>query len=231
MRIPISALCSLPLLFASGAASPSGTLSGKATFTGKAPRPQKVEPTADIAFCSQQRLVDESLLVDGKSRGIKNVVVWIEGSKAPPADKPRAIENTHCRYEPHVVALPAGQELLIVNRDHFMHTSLAKSEKGKQIFNVALPNKDKEIKKTFPSPGVYALSCEVHDWMQGWVVATGGEISAVTDDKGIFTVTGVPAGKQKVHFWHESLGAQVVEVDVADKGSVEVAATWAAPRK
>jgi plastocyanin len=192
----------------------TGSIKGKISFEGAPPAPKKIDPTTDAAICSLQDLVEEDLLVDPKTHGIKDAVVWVEGTTSQKPKAEPSIDNYRCRYEPHVLVVPAKSTVIVRNRDRFLHTTLAKDAGGKQLFNVALPSKDQEIKKSFDKPGVYTLACEVHSWMKGVVLVNGGELSAVSDGSGTFAIDGVPAGKRKVHVWQESLGDKTVEIEV-----------------
>ena len=44
----------------------------------------------------------------------------------------------------------------------------------------------------------------------------------MTDNNGVAKLEGVPAGKQKVEVWHETLGKQEKEVDVKAGGTTKV---------
>jgi hypothetical protein len=212
----------LLIALASSIAAPNpGTGKGTLTFDGKAPVPAAIDPQTDREICSVQGLVDESLLVDAKSGGIKNVAVWIEKTKAAPST-PLQVDNHGCRLEPHVLIAPKGAELTIKNRDTFLHTAGAKDPKGKDLFNVALPVRDQEAKKKLTALGPNALRCDVHPWMKAYVVVTNGELSAVSDEKGGFEIRGVPPGKHAVRFWHETLGEKKVDVTVAAGGTAVV---------
>src|SRR5215468_3424004 len=103
-------------------AGATGMIKGHLTFPGEAPVPQKITPTTDEAICSLQGLVDESLLVDAKSHGIRNVVVWVEKTKAAPTKVEPVLDNWHCHYEPHVLVVPPDQTISIRNKDRFLHT-------------------------------------------------------------------------------------------------------------
>jgi plastocyanin len=216
----------LSIAIAPATADATGTLKGRITHRGEAPAPKKITPTTDEAICGQQDLVEESLVVDGKTHGIKDVVVWVEKTKAPAPKTEAVLDNWRCRYEPHVLVVGPSGQVTIRNRDRFLHTSLARDDKGKQIFNVALPQKDQETKKTFAKPGVYSLACEVHSWMKGWAFVTNGELSAVTDPSGAFEILGVPGGKHTLHLWHETLGEKTLDVEVKEGQPVQVTVEW-----
>ena len=50
--------------------------------------------------------------------------------------------------------------------------------------------------------------------MLGWVAVLSTPVFAVTDTSGAAKIENVPAGKQTVEVWHETLGKQTKEVDV-----------------
>ena len=62
-------------------------------------------------------------------------------------------------------------------------------------------------------PEFVKVTCDVHSWMLGWVAVVPG-LAGVTDKDGVVKIENVPAGKQKVEVWHETLGKQEKEVEV-----------------
>lgn len=213
-----------------GAATPAsaaGTVTGQVRFEGEAPKPTALEATTDSAICSQQELVDESLIVHATTKGVRSVVVWIEGSKGgAKASAAPTIDNYRCRYAPHVVIGRVGEKITIRNRDRFLHTTQATNAKGNSLFNVALPIRNQAVKKSFKARGFYPLRCDVHPWMRGWAAILDDELAAVTDDTGKFTIAGLPAGSHKLRLWHETLGEKTVEITVGD-GETKADLTWA----
>ena len=201
-------------------------VSGTVLFDGPAVAPKKVVPTTDTAICSQQDLVDESLLVDAKTKGIANVVVFVEGVKLVKRDQPINLDNFRCRYEPHVAIAGVGQPIVVRNRDRFLHTSAARDAKGKQLFNVALPFKDAEKQQSFAKRGFYTVVCDVHTWMNAWVAVLDGEPAALSNTAGEFTIDDVPKGKHKLRFWHEQLGEKTMIVEVKDEPLSALELKW-----
>lgn len=201
---------------------------GRVTFPGEAPAPKPIVATVDTAICGQQGLVEETLVVSEKTRGVRSVVVWVEGSKGGATEDQPVIDNWRCRYEPHVVIARAGKPVKIRNRDVFLHTTQAVRDggKGKPAFNVAMPTKGFEVTKTFDKPGLYALHCDVHTWMKGWAAVLVDEIAAVTDEDGAFTLKGLPPGKHTLRLWHEALGDKSVAIEVVPEGTAEIAIEW-----
>jgi hypothetical protein len=50
--------------------------------------------------------------------------------------------------------------------------------------------------------------------MLGWVAVMPHPFFGVTDGNGATKIENVPAGKQKIEVWHETLGKMEKEVDV-----------------
>ena len=60
-------------------AAETGDLKIRFEYGGDAPKLGDVKVTADVAFCGKQGLIDQSLIVDGETKGIKNVVQLYTG--------------------------------------------------------------------------------------------------------------------------------------------------------
>jgi len=208
------------------AAHAGGGIKGSVVFDGEPPAPKKITPTTDTAICGQQNLVDESLIVDPKTKGVRSVAIWIKGSKRSKKDEAPIIDNRRCRYEPHLVIARAGEPLTIRNRDPFLHTTKAQTDKGKVLFNVALPVRDQTVERKLAKPGAYELVCDVHTWMKGWALVLEDEIATVTADDGTFALTDLPAGMHTLELWHETLGSKTVTVEAKDGLTAETTIRW-----
>ena len=204
-----------------------GVLKGRIIFTGKSKKPTKITPTTDTSICGLQDLVDESLIVDDKTKGLASAVIWIAGSKRNGKSKKESVllDNYRCRYEPHVMILHTDQKLKIRNKDRFLHTTQALLGK-KSKFNVALPTKNQTVKKRFSKPGFYSIHCDVHDWMKAWVAVFKDEVATVSSMTGEFNLEGLPLGKQKLNMWHETLGQKTIDVVIKKSTDESIEIKW-----
>jgi plastocyanin len=201
-----------------------GSIVGTVAFAGDAPVPVKLEITKDQAACGKTEKVDESLLV-GSDNGLQNVVVSIaniEKGKKMPAEGP-TLDQKDCRYAPHVMISPAGAEVTILNSDGILHNIHTYSEKN-PAFNKAQPKFKKKMKESFAEPETVKMTCDAHSWMTGWLVVQGHPYYAVTDEKGMFSLTDVPAGDYELKFWHEVLGETTQKVSVKAGEETKVSA-------
>ncbi len=165
----------------------------------------------------------QRLQVDGAG-GIKDVVVWVEAPAAEPAPAaaPVLIDQNQCVFEPHVVGILAGGEIAVRNSDSVIHNIRIFREGNPDMLMHQWQKADAaDIPWRFKEPGRYVVRCGVHHWMYAWVFVAPGGFVAVTDEKGNFSLAGVPAGKHTLHVWHETLGTKEIPVEVGPQGSAQ----------
>ena len=197
----------------------AGSVSGTIKFKGAAPAAKKLSVNKDVKVCGKNPIMDNSILVKGG--GLANVVITIKGAnggKFPKSMTKATVDQNGCVYNPRVTIMKAGTKLIVKNSDkilHNVHTHPAKT--GNKVANIAQPKFKKKLKMSkryFKKPGIVKVTCDVHDWMTGWVVATKSPFVAVSGDGGKFKISGVPDGSYQVEIWHEKLGTKKVKVTV-----------------
>jgi plastocyanin len=194
-----------------------GTVTGKATFTGAAPKPAEVNSNADPA-CKGAR--DEAVLLGKDGKTLQNVLVRVvdapasSSSATPPA--PVIIQQQGCLYIPRVSGAVPGQQVLVRNGDETLHNVHGYQGK-KTLMNRAQPPGAKEITVTPPTGAdVVQLKCDIHPWMLANIVVSPSPWFAVTGADGSFHLDGVPAGTWKIEAWHETFGLKTGQVKVED---------------
>ena len=166
--------------------------------------------TIDPEVCGS--VPDESVVVDAAGH-VANAVVTVAGVRAPaPAEV--VLTNERCRFAPRVSVLRPNGTIKMTSRDPVLHTVHAAPDGGRALFNVSLPVPNLTLSKPVDRPGVVRLTCSTHTWMRGFLHVTE-DMAAVSGADGTFRLTGVPAGRQTLRIWHETLGARDVTVDVA----------------
>ena len=205
---------------AGNAIAAGGTISGTVKLDGTAPKPKQLEVTKDKEVCGLKPHFDEDLVV-GDGGGIQNAVVVVKGAKGDMKPGEVKFDQKGCRYEPHVLAFPAGSTVDIVNSDGILHNIHTYSTVNPS-FNAAQPKFKKEMKKQIDKPEVIRVTCDAHGWMHGWWVATDTPYFATTDEKGNYSIKDVPAGSYTIEVWQEKLGTQDSKADVKDGGSSTV---------
>jgi plastocyanin len=184
-----------------------GTIEADVKYNG-APQVEKLKVNKDTEKCGTEAVIEK--VVVGGNKGLANAVVSVPGAKG--ATKTKAVvDQKGCKFMPHVVAMQPG-EIEIKNSDDILHNIHTYSTANPSI-NKAQPKFKKTMTEKLEKPEVVKITCDVHSWMLGWVAVVPGP-AAVTDANGVAKIENVPAGKQKIEVWHETLGKQEKEVDV-----------------
>jgi len=219
MRVFLTVVAILGVILGSAPATQAqdtGSLSGRITFAGAPPPKKKVDVTKDQEVCGKSEIYDESLVV-GPDKGVKNVVVIVQGAKDGKfASQKVEMDQKGCEYLPHVVVVPTTGQLDLLNSDGVLHNIHTHSTANPEI-NVAQPKFKKVLTEKFTKPEIIKATCDAHAWMSGWIVATDHPFVGVTDDKGNFAIKDIPPGKYTVEIWHETLGKQAKEVSIKAK--------------
>ena len=201
--------------------SNGGTISGTVTYKDPIPEPYVIWPTKDVEVFGKT-IPDERLLISKEGK-IKNVVVSLDGVKEGKRwpNINASLVNQGGRFFPHVQVLRTGAQLEIINRDPLLHNTHGFGG-GRTVFNVGLPTKDQKVKKSLKQAGIIQVMCDVHDWMNGWVVVQDHPYFAVTGEDGNFTITDVSPGSYKISVWHEKLGKQQAQMKVPANGKARL---------
>jgi hypothetical protein len=224
-----------------------GTIMGTVTYDGTPPsRPDiNMGNHKDKAVCMQGEHQDQTWIVDSASKGVENVVVWVnppKGSYFPkPDDQHKAwqdavtVDQPHCVFVPHVVVLypeyfngkdrvATGQVLKVLNTAEVGHNIkiAGSSQLNPTIDGGMMPVKTGvvEFKKLKVDTQEISLNCNVHTWMTGYALTFDHPYAARTNSKGQFVIKNVPAGVELTFKgWHE--GVQPKRFDPAVEGGAK----------
>jgi plastocyanin len=205
---------------ATGGAAPaagSETISGKVTFDGVVPPPEKVKLSADPKCVELNKGGLEKQPIKVKDGGLANVFVYVKNGPAgsyPAPTQAVEIDQQGCNYTPHVVAMQAGQPLKIKNSDDTLHNIHPRPTVNAE-FNIGQPRKGMETTRTFDKKEVMIpVGCDVHPWMRAYISVLDHPFYAVTNEDGTFEIKGLPAGEYEVEAYHEKLKTQTQKVSV-----------------
>jgi hypothetical protein len=199
-------------------------LKGRVVWEGAVPVQQKIVPSIDQKVCARdKRPLEEDYIVDAKTRGLKNILVWIQpagaqkGAPFPPKLihpallKPAApsvsIDTPCCRFIPHVLAAREGQVMVIKNSAPIKHNPKWESEKNDNINPLIAAGAQYKLKNPLVAePGEISLSCSIHGWMKAHIRVFDHPYFAVTDADGNFEINDAPVGNFSLFIHHPATG-------------------------
>ncbi|MGQ0634675.1 MAG: SpaA isopeptide-forming pilin-related protein [Planctomycetaceae bacterium] len=209
----------LPLTQALVGAAGTGTFTGTIVLDGDVPQltpaASKNDPTVkDPQVClANGDVPNESLVVDPKSKGIKNVFVYLAkapegaaGAKGP--GLPIDFDQQNCRFLPHALLVHAPVTVLVKSNDGVPHNTRT-SPLRNDAFNQTIPANDRkgvELKYKKPERLPVEVKCDFHPWMKAYHLVLDHPYMAVTDENGKFTISDLPAGKHEFIIWQEKKG-------------------------
>jgi len=206
----------------------AATVSGTVTLAGAAPKAAKIDMSQDPA-CKGMNMA-ENVVADGNK--LSNVFVYVKSGLgdrtfAVPSD-PVTIDQSGCKYHPHVLGVMAGQTLKIVNSDPTTH-NIHPTPADNREWNESQPPQAPAIEKNFAREEIMLpVKCNQHPWMKMYVNVVKSPFYAVTGPDGKFEIKGLPPGDYTIAFVQEKLGTQEQKVTVAAKDNKTVDASFKA---
>ena len=219
----------LAVLVVAPASGLCGSIKGKVVLAGPMPPAKKLDITIDQYVCGNAKDAEDLALSPQKE--IRNAVVWIEN---PPANAdvpalPQKVEmdQNKCVFIPHIVIVPSGGTVDFLNSDRLLH-NIHTTPKVNPPINRTQP-KDRTIPFIFEKPEIVRINCDLHSWMQAWVVVAAHPFYALTGPEGQFSFDNLPPGQYKLQVWHERLGTMPASVTVADRQAAQITIPMKSP--
>ena len=199
-----------------------GSVSGTVKFDGTAPKAQKIDMSQDPAC----KGTNEAENVVADKGDLANVFVYVKdglGSRTFDVPKdPVVLDQSGCKYHPHVLGVMAGQTVQIKNDDPTTH-NIHPTPKDNREWNESQPPQSAPIEKTFAREEIMLpVKCNQHPWMKMYINVVKNPFYAVTGSDGKYEIKGLPPGDYTIAFVHEKLGEQDQKVTVGAKESKTV---------
>lgn len=196
-------------------AAGAGTLRGQIVFGGaKIPEQAKLTINKDQDFCnSKGPIFDEKWVINPTNKGIRWAVVFLKPAEGEKLTVPEALkqatlldvvfEQTTCRFDPHVLALRAGQKLISRNSTPVLFSLAVKGFENDFSRQVAAGKSETFTLR--PERTALNIKCDIHNWMNGFIWVFDHPYFAVTDGDGKFEIKNAPTGPVNLVVWHEAV--------------------------
>lgn len=128
------------------------------------------------------------------------VLQSLDAKRAILGKKPASIEQKDRDFHPYLTIVQRGAAIDFPNRDPVKHHVYSFSPA--KTFELKLYAGQPVDPVLFDKAGAVVLGCNVHDWMQAFVLVVDSPYFAKTGPDGIANVTDVPAGRYLLQLWH-----------------------------
>jgi len=204
-------------------------VSGTVKFEGTPPKTAAIDMSQD-ANCKGSNKAENVVASDGH---LANVFVYVKeglGNRTFQAPKEAVtLDQSGCRYHPHVMGVMAGQDIKIVNSDpttHNIHPSPSPAS-GNREWNESQAPQAAALQKTFAREEIMLpVKCNQHPWMKMFINVVKAPFYAVSGPDGKYELKGLPPGDYTLAFVHEKFGEKTEKVTLAAKDSKTVDASF-----
>lgn len=154
---------------------------------------------------------------DGKPLKDAAVVLEPVSGAVPKRHMTAAIEQRDREFIPYVTIVQTGTMVEFPNRDPLKHHIYSFSPA--KLFEIKLYAGKPVQPVLFDKPGEVALGCNIHDWMEAYILVVDSPYFAKTGSNGKAVIRNVPAGPYRLRIWHPSQKAE------APQRALEIGAT------
>ena len=222
------------VLFAGNASAQKwADLTMTVVLDGDVPERKELNMSAD-KLCGTEKSYADDLIVDPKTKAISNIVFLIDTKKtkleksqlhpdlqALPEGKP-VLDNVKCKFEPHVMAIRAGQTINVKNSDPAGHNAKFGFFANKEVNPMIAAGKSVDVVTTEEEKAATKVECSIHPWMNAYVFILNHPYIGISNAEGKLKIEKLPAGVElDFKIWHESQNKSIEEVTLDGKK-----ATW-----
>ncbi len=161
------------------------------------------------------------LLEDGEAINepgeFQQAVVYFEPAAAAsvePASEPLTMTTQRRQFEPRVLVVTAGSEVIFPNEDPILHNVFSTSASNR--FDLGLYGRGEGKTHRFEQPGLVRVFCNVHPAMSAHIVVLDTPHFVVPDENGHFRLDQLPPGPGRLTVWHERAEPRQFELEIAD---------------
>ena len=153
-------------------------------------------------------------------RSAENIAVYVDaiaGKTFDPPARHAVVDQSHLKFDPHVLVVLKGTTVDFLNSDPVGHNVYWPSISGnkKLTHNMGTWPKGQTKAFQFNDLGVAPLLCNVHPEMSGYVIVVPTPYSAVTNKEGEFVIKDVPDGHYTLRTWSEDGKPATAAADVS----------------
>jgi plastocyanin len=140
------------------------------------------------------------------------------GRAATAAPRTANMSQHDLSFEPHVLIVAAGTEVVFPNDDDVRHHVYSFSTT--KAFDFSVDSKSIHSGLRFDVPGVVTIGCNIHDQMLAYVLVVDTPHFAKTDGDGVAVLSGLETGTYEITIWTSRMAGKhlpdPIEISLTD---------------
>ncbi|MDB5037250.1 MAG: hypothetical protein JWQ35_778 [Bacteriovoracaceae bacterium] len=198
-------------LIAQNAEKASGEL--ELNITGKnLPIQRSMDVEMDVKTCGKNR-ASKAIQISPLGE-LQNAVVWLEAS--PPRrevvftnKEEMKITIRDCEFSPRIMVVSADQPIQLNTEDPILFQIRSGGHNNPRQTRPLPPNLE-GVQFRFREPEIVPLFCDLHPWMQAFVVVAPHSHYRISARNGRVNFKKLLPGNYSIHLWHEILGSKTL---------------------
>ncbi|WP_109370443.1 MULTISPECIES: methylamine utilization protein [unclassified Massilia] len=164
----------------------------------------------------------EALVRTPAGQPLADAAVVLEPLAPAPAAKshPNAvIEQRGTEFAPYVTVVQTGTAVDFPNKDTVRHHVYSFSQPKRFEIKLYAGKPGQPI--TFDKPGEVVIGCNIHDWMEAYVLVVETPYFGKTGPDGQVRIANLPAGRYRLQLWHplQKARAAASEIELGANGA------------
>lgn len=165
----------------------------------------------------------DALVRTPAGKPLPDAAVVLEPLAAPASAlraRPHAvIEQRGAEFAPFVTVVQTGTPVDFPNNDTVRHHVYSFSQPKRFEIKLYAGKPGQPI--TFDKPGEVAIGCNIHDWMEAYVLVVESPYFGKTGPDGRVSIANLPAGRYRLQLWHPLQKARTpaAEIEVGANGN------------
>ncbi len=165
----------------------------------------------------------DALVQTAAGKPLPDAAVVLETLGMPPSaskNRPHAvIEQRGAEFAPYVTVVQTGTAVDFPNNDTVRHHVYSFSQPKRFEIKLYAGKPGQPI--TFDKPGEVVIGCNIHDWMEAYVLVVESPYFGKTGPDGRVAIANLPAGRYRLQLWHplQKTRAPASEIEVGANGS------------
>jgi plastocyanin len=149
----------------------------------------------------------EIKVVDANNVAVPNAVITVPHIPTVKQSRMEIMDQVDKQFLPYVLVIQQGQSVDFPNSDNVRHHVYSFSQPNQ--FEIKLFSGSEAQPISFESSGVVVLGCNIHDSMIGYIYVNSGELTVMTDNKGLALIdlgeTSTSNEPIEMSIWHPDL--------------------------
>lgn len=168
-----------------------------------------------LFFCGNAVAANiEATVSTPAGKPVEDAAVVIEpvSGVVPKRHRMATIEQRDREFVPYVTVVQTGTMVEFPNQDPVKHHVYSFSPA--KLLEIKLYAGKPVQPVLFDKPGEVALGCNIHDWMEAYVLVVNSPYFAKTGSNGKALIPNVPAGHYRLRVWHPRQKAEAPLRDI-----------------